>query len=109
MAGFSLYVLATAELQDSTLCYKNGPHLPPLNFTTKCTEYGRFVTFYNERLDVEMYPTGYEINNVYTELCEVIVQGKYLLRIGRTFYYVMQSKIARYLNKLEESESLTRY
>lgn len=109
MAGFSLYVLATAELQDSTLCYKNGPHLPPLNFTTTCTEYGRFVTFYNERLDVEMYPTGYEINNVYTELCEVIVQGKYLLRIGRTFYYVMQSKIARYLNKLEESESLTRY
>lgn len=79
MAGFSLYISATGEIQDSALCYKDGPHLPPLNFTTTCIVHGRFVIFYNERLDVEMYPTGYEINNVYTELCEVIVKGEDLL------------------------------
>lgn len=52
--------------------------LPPLNFTTTCTEHGRYVVFYNERLDRMTYPSGYEIDNVVTELCEVIVQGKYI-------------------------------
>lgn len=66
----------TAEIQSSTLCYKNGPHLPPLNFTSICIEYGRYVIFYNERLDGVTYPEGYELYNVFTELCEVLVQGK---------------------------------
>ena len=57
------------------MCYKDGPQLPPLNFTTTCTEHGRYVIFYNERLDGVTYPDGYEIQNVFTELCEVIVQG----------------------------------
>lgn len=39
-------------------------------------EYGRFVIFYNERLNEIAYPDGYEVSNVFTELCEVIVQGK---------------------------------
>nr|XP_034321035.1 multiple epidermal growth factor-like domains protein 6 isoform X1 [Crassostrea gigas] len=78
-AGFSLYVSTTdvstpSEIKSSTLCYKDGPQLPPLNFTTTCTEHGRYVIFYNERLDGVVYPMGYELY-VYTELCEVIVQG----------------------------------
>lgn len=75
-AGFSLYVSNTGDIQGSTLCYKNGPHLPPLNFTTTCTQYGRFVIIHNERLGGVIYPEGYEIGNVVAELCEVVVQGK---------------------------------
>lgn len=83
-AGFSLYisntdVSALEDIKGSTLCYKDGFQLPPLNFTTKCAEYGRYVIFYNERLNGVTYPSGYEIDNVYTELCEVIVQGTYLI------------------------------
>lgn len=79
-AGFSLYISSTnvsalEDIKGSTLCYKDGSQLPPLNLTTKCAEYGRYVIFYNERLDGVTYPSGYEIYNVYTELCEVIVQG----------------------------------
>lgn len=84
-AGFSLYVSNTdvetnSNIKNSTLCYKDGPQLPPLNFTTMCTEHGRYVIFYNERLNGVVYPTGYEIDNVYTELCEVFIQGIYIYR-----------------------------
>lgn len=65
----------------STLCNKDRPHLPPLNLTIECAESGRYVIFYNERLDEVTYPTGYELVNVFTELCEVIVQGKYLKNV----------------------------
>lgn len=50
--------------------------MPFLNFTTKCADYGRYVIFYNERLDEVSYPTGYILDNSFTELCEVIVKGK---------------------------------
>lgn len=61
------------------MCYKDGPQLPPLNFTIECAEYGRYVIFYNERIGGDVkYPSGYENYSVFTELCEVTVQGKYL-------------------------------
>lgn len=82
-AGFSLYVSNSGVIQGSTLCYKDGHRLPPLNFTIACTESGRYVIFYNERLDGVTYPSGYELENVYTELCEVIVQGKYVEVVTR--------------------------
>lgn len=75
-AGFSIYVSNTGVVQDSTLCYNDGPMLPPLNFTTTCAKSGRYLIFYNERMDIAIYPNGYEVNNVITELCEVTVQGK---------------------------------
>lgn len=75
-AGFSLFVSNTSDIQSATQCYKDGPQLPALNFTSICTERGRYVIFYNERLDRVSYPTGYEVTNVITELCEVTVQGK---------------------------------
>lgn len=74
-AGFSLYVSKNGSIQGSIPCYKDGPELPLLNFTAICTEYGRYVIFFNERLDEGTYPSNYEIQNVYTELCEVIVLG----------------------------------
>lgn len=83
-AGFSLYVSntdvsTTSDIKSSALCYKNEYQLPPLNFSTICTKFGRYVIFYNERLDSVTYPDGYQTNNVITELCEVIVQGKYII------------------------------
>ncbi|XP_078330762.1 uncharacterized protein LOC111117668 [Crassostrea virginica] len=75
-AGYSLYISNTGDRDSSSLCYKDGPELPPLNFTTTCRLSGRYVIFYNERLDGVIYPAGYElVANVYTELCEVTVNG----------------------------------
>lgn len=81
LAGFSLYVSNTDvkspdDIKETTLCYKDGLKLPPLNLTKKCIEYGRFVIFYNERMDKIVYPRECEVTNVFTELCEVIIKGK---------------------------------
>lgn len=83
-AGFSLYVSITSvssfvDIRNSTLCYKDEYQLPPLNFTKLCFEHGRYVIFYNERLEDVTYPKEYELYNVHTELCEVIVEGKHML------------------------------
>lgn len=80
-AGFSLYVSdidlsSASDIKRSTMCYKEGPQLPPLNFTTVCKVYGRYVIYYNERFNDVIYPLGYETVNVFTELCEVVVKGK---------------------------------
>lgn len=71
-------VSSNADIQGSTLCYKDKLPIPHLNFTAICIKQGRYVIYYNERLKGATYPTGYEVNNVYTELCEVKVQGIYL-------------------------------
>lgn len=81
LAGFSLYVSnsdvkSPDNIKETTLCYKNGPELPPLNLTKKCIEYGRYFIFYNERLGENDYPMEYEVTSVFTELCEVIIKGK---------------------------------
>uniref|UniRef100_K1RI85 Multiple epidermal growth factor-like domains 10 n=1 Tax=Magallana gigas TaxID=29159 RepID=K1RI85_MAGGI len=78
-AGFSLNVsntdLSKTEVdENSTLCYKDGPLLPFLHFTTTtCAMIGRYVTFYNERFDKQTFPAEYEVYNVFTELCEVFI------------------------------------
>lgn len=77
-AGFSLFISNSSTKENATLCYKDGPLLPPLNFTATCVKQGRYVTFYNERVDRVHYPVDYRINAVYTELCEVIVSGNNL-------------------------------
>lgn len=89
-AGFSLYLSNTGDIHDSTLCYKDGPELPSLNFTTICPEYGRYVIFYNERLDGVSYPNSYELTNAYTELCEVIVQG---IILSHLYQYIVIDQI----------------
>lgn len=75
-AGFSLYVSNTTDRHDGYLCYKDGPVLPLLDFNITCRTYGRYVTYYNERLPETNYPSGYGLSNVITELCEVTVKGK---------------------------------
>ena len=75
-AGFSIYVSSDGTRDKISLCYKDGPELPALNFTTTCITSGRYVIFYNERLPGVTYPNGYAVDVVYTELCEVTVSGK---------------------------------
>lgn len=78
-AGFSLFVSNTTNRDDGQLCSEDGPELPPLNVTISCVKHGRYVIFYNERTertDGSMYPSGYQTDNVVTELCEVTVIGK---------------------------------
>ncbi|XP_065937858.1 multiple epidermal growth factor-like domains protein 10 [Magallana gigas] len=80
LAGFSLYVSnidvsSTVDIKSSSLCYKDGSQLPPLNFTSTCIMFGRYVIYYNERRREVTYPEKYELDNVFTELCEVIVNG----------------------------------
>lgn len=91
-AGFSLYVSNTGDISGSTLCYKDGPHLPPLNFSTVCIERGRYFIFYNERLDKVIYPDGYELLNVYIEMCEVIIQGTLLSMIFFILWHIFKHK-----------------
>ena len=74
-AGFSLYVSDDGGMDSSSRCYKDEPQLPSLNFTTTCITSGRYVTFYNERLDGVPYPEKYQLENIVTELCEVIIMG----------------------------------
>nr|XP_022311640.1 multiple epidermal growth factor-like domains protein 11 [Crassostrea virginica] len=74
-AGFSLYVSEDGLMDNSTRCYKDGPQLPNLNFTTTCITSGRYVIFYNERISGVNYPEKYQLENILTELCEVIVMG----------------------------------
>lgn len=78
-AGFSLYVSDIDNTQNYSLCYKDGPMLPPLNFTTICSMLGRYFIYKNQRLQGITYPSSY--NNPYTELCEVIVQGTIFKRV----------------------------
>lgn len=77
-AGFSLFVSNSSmpeNQQNGFLCYKNGQELPPLNFSTNCITHGRYVIFYNERLDIINYPNDYVLASVFTELCDVTVTG----------------------------------
>lgn len=88
-AGFSLYVSdidvsTDSDIRGSTLCYKDGTQIPPLNITITCSEYGRYVIFYNERLVGNIYPAEYELVNVVTELCEVVVEGCATFAYGRS-------------------------
>ncbi|XP_062608469.1 multiple epidermal growth factor-like domains protein 10 [Saccostrea cucullata] len=73
-AGFSLYISNTPKKEDGRLCYQNKLPLPPLKFNNTCIEYGRYVIYYNERLDGVTYPEGYQYQ-IYTQLCEVEVRG----------------------------------
>lgn len=50
------------------------------------------MTFYNERLDGVVYPRSFEVVGVFTELCEVIVQGKYTKKNHILYPYAKTSK-----------------
>lgn len=104
-AGFSLYVSNTGNIAGSTLCYKDGPNLPPLNFSTVCIEQGRYVIFYNERLDGAIYPDRYELQNVNIEMCEVIIQGKLFSMI----FFNKMTQIFKNKNNIDFNSSMDNF
>lgn len=76
--GFSVYVSNTTERFEGTLCFKDTNFTLdtiPAVFTTVCPLHGKFVIYYNERLQGLTYSKEYspyaEIN-----LCEVEVYGE---------------------------------
>lgn len=77
LASLCMYntdVSTTSKIKSSTLCYKDGPQLPPMNFTTACKNRGVTPSFmYNERLDRVSYIAEYELDSVFTELYDVVV------------------------------------
>ncbi|XP_062571468.1 uncharacterized protein LOC134233508 [Saccostrea cucullata] len=79
LAGFSLYISNTSRREDGYLCYEDLSTLglPDLDFSTRCIKYGRFVIFYNERMDQKFYSSSRYENPALTELCDVVVQGCY--------------------------------
>lgn len=72
--GFSLHVSTTDDNQSPSLWYKDEHNPSTLIFTTPCIYSRRSVTFLNERLEEVNYPWVYELS-VFTELCEVFVEG----------------------------------
>lgn len=75
-AGFSLYVSNTTDRQTGYRCHYDKENVPPLDYSINCVSHGRFVIFFNERKSEATYPFGFETNSVFTELCEVTVQGR---------------------------------
>ena len=105
MAGFSIFVSTDGTRDNSSLCYKNGPKLPALNFMTTCITTGRYVTFYNERPYGVTFPAGYE-DAVYTELCEVTVNGKTIYNSTFMFHLMEQEITYPYVLRTEPSYRL---
>lgn len=70
-----LNVLIIVDIKWFILCYKNGFELLFLNLIIECIEIGCYVIYYNEWLNGVVYFLGYEIENVFIEICEVIVYG----------------------------------
>ena len=92
LAGFSVYASNTGVMDSSSLCNDTRSEtLPPLNITITCIKPGRYIIFYNERLDGVKYPEEYEATaNVFMELCEVIVLGNY--HISNELFIVLAMK-----------------
>lgn len=92
-AGFSLYVSNTTDQHRGHLCYKDGQELPLLDFNINCITHGRYVIFYNERLNGTEYPSNYERSPVFTELCEVTVIGMLTSCLFDFMYYSPNNSI----------------
>ncbi|XP_056002935.1 receptor-type tyrosine-protein phosphatase T-like isoform X2 [Ostrea edulis] len=75
--GFSVYISNTTNKDDGVLCFKDTMYtnatIPnPTNIT--CPRHGRYVIYYNERLQNVTYPDGYS-QYAKNELCEFEVYG----------------------------------
>ncbi|XP_056003431.1 receptor-type tyrosine-protein phosphatase T-like [Ostrea edulis] len=75
--GFSVYISNTTNKDDGVLCFKDTMYTNatiPNTTTITCARHGRYVIYYNERLQNVNYPDGYS-QYAYNELCEFEVYG----------------------------------
>ncbi|XP_056002100.1 multiple epidermal growth factor-like domains protein 11 isoform X3 [Ostrea edulis] len=75
--GFSVYISNTTNNDDGVLCFKDTMYtratIPnPTNIT--CPRHGRYVIYYNERLQGVTYPSEYS-SFAFNDLCEFEVYG----------------------------------
>ena len=79
--GFSLYISNTTNKSEGALCFQdinfNRSTIPDV-FSTKCTEKGQYVIFYNERLPEVNYSADFS-TYAFADICEIEVYGKYLI------------------------------
>lgn len=75
--GFTVAVSNKTDHTDGTICYHDKHHtiytLPAVMDIT-CVAVGRYVIFYNERINGLKYPKGYS-PHAFVDLCEVEVYG----------------------------------
>ncbi|XP_056002085.1 uncharacterized protein LOC125663226 isoform X2 [Ostrea edulis] len=75
--GFSLYVSNTTNKTQGKLCFHDTNYTTatiPTVLDINCPVHGRYVIYYNERLQGNTYPAGYS-DYAFNELCEVEVYG----------------------------------
>lgn len=76
MAGYFLYVSNTTVKEDGHLCFhETGYRIPSEDQSINCSVHGRYVIYYNERIQSVVYPSFFSAY-AYNDLCEVEIYGK---------------------------------
>ena len=88
MAGFFLYVSNTTSKENGYLCFHDMEGMPREDLRINCSVHGRYVIYYNERIN-RTYPS-YFSRYAYYELCELEVYGKHVTtrrKMCKIFHY----------------------
>lgn len=82
MGGYFLYVSNTTSKKDGHLCFheiQTVNRTPSEDQILNCSIHGRYVIYYNERNQSHTYPSFFS-RFAYSDLCEVEVDGKCLIK-----------------------------
>lgn len=86
--GFSVFISNTTDEAAGVLCFRDTLYTIytiPAVITLNCTNYGRYVIYYNNRTSSSK-PANYSIN-AYNELCELEVYGELIIDCSACFRF----------------------